>query len=72
MYEVVLITIHIIIRLCSRMVRSSHIARAMLGPAPLYHNPTLTTDVRRYKYEITVTRSVVITLRRMNRRYFIL
>jgi hypothetical protein len=33
MYEIVLIIIHIIIRLCSRMVRSSHIVRAMLGPA---------------------------------------
>jgi hypothetical protein len=33
MYEIVLIIIHIIIRLCSRMVKSSHIARAVLGPA---------------------------------------
>jgi hypothetical protein len=33
MYEIVLIIIHIMIRLCSRMVRSSHIARAVLGPA---------------------------------------
>jgi hypothetical protein len=33
MYEIVLIIIHIIIRLCSRMVRSSHIARVVLGPA---------------------------------------
>jgi hypothetical protein len=38
----------------------------------LYHNPTLTTDVCRYKYEITVDQSVVITLRRIDRRYFIL
>jgi hypothetical protein len=46
MYEVVLIMIHIIIRLCSRMVRSSHIARAMLRPArhedvPPCHGPCL-------------------------------
>jgi hypothetical protein len=33
MYEIVLIIIHIIIRLCSSMVRSSHIARAVLGLA---------------------------------------
>jgi hypothetical protein len=33
MYEIVLIIIHIIIRLCSRMVRSSHITRVVLGPA---------------------------------------
>jgi hypothetical protein len=46
MYEIVLITIHIIIRMCSRMVRSSHIARAVLGPArhedvPSCHGPCL-------------------------------
>jgi hypothetical protein len=46
MYEIVLIIIHIIIRLCSRVVRSSHITRAVLGPAkhedvPLYHGPCL-------------------------------
>jgi hypothetical protein len=33
MYEIVLIIIHIIIKLCSRMVRSSHIVRAVLGLA---------------------------------------
>jgi hypothetical protein len=32
MYEIVLIIIHITIRLCSRMVRSSHIAKVVLGP----------------------------------------
>jgi hypothetical protein len=46
MYEIVLIIIHIIIRLCSRMVRNSHIARAVLGPArhedvPPCHGPCL-------------------------------
>jgi hypothetical protein len=46
MYEIVLIIIHIIIRLCSYMVRSSHIARAVLGPAryedvPPCHGPCL-------------------------------
>jgi hypothetical protein len=46
MYEIVLIIIHIIIRLCSRMVESSRIARAVLGRArhedvPLCHRPCL-------------------------------
>jgi hypothetical protein len=46
MYKIVLIIIHIIIRLCSRMVRSSHIARVVLGPAqhedmPPCHGPCL-------------------------------
>jgi hypothetical protein len=46
MYKIVLIIIHIIIRLCSRVVRSSHTARAMLGPArhedvPPCHRPCL-------------------------------
>jgi hypothetical protein len=46
MYEIVLIIIHIITRLCSRMVRSSHIVRAVLGPAqhegvPPCHGPCL-------------------------------
>jgi hypothetical protein len=44
MYKIVLIVIHIIIRLYSRMVRSSHIARAVLEPAqhedvPPCHEP---------------------------------
>jgi hypothetical protein len=46
MYEIVLIIIHTIIRLCPRMVRSSHIARAVLGPTrhedvPPCHGPCL-------------------------------
>jgi hypothetical protein len=45
MYEIMLITIHIIISLCSRMVRSSHIVRAVLGPSknfvvPCWHGTT--------------------------------
>jgi hypothetical protein len=46
MYEIVLIIIHIIIRLCCRMVISSQIARAVFGPArhedvPPCHGPCL-------------------------------
>jgi hypothetical protein len=41
-------------------------------PEALYHNPTLTMDVRRYKCVITVEPSVVICGRQINRRYFTL
>jgi hypothetical protein len=41
-----------------------------IGPEDsLYHDPTLTMDVRRYKYESTIDQSVVITLFHINRRY---
>jgi hypothetical protein len=35
----------------------------------VYHNPTLTTNVCRYKYEITVEPFIVINPRRILRRY---
>jgi hypothetical protein len=37
---------------------------------PLYHNPRLTLEVRHYKYEITIKRSVVISLLRTIRHCF--